>query len=69
MTLQLRETEAPELVDALVAVADAYRSEEIDRLRLVLDDLGLGGTFDAEFRLNGVGSVIGCELCGEACDG
>lgn len=53
MPIGLETEEDLELVDALAAVVDPRRPDALDRLRQVLDGLGLLNAFNAELRLSG----------------
>ena len=56
MAVEMSVDEAVELVHAVVAASDASRTEEVDQLRQVLAEVGLGEAFDYEWRLLGVPS-------------
>ena len=57
MAIQITDSAAVELVDALVAASDANRTDEVTRLRSVLADIGLADEFDQEWRLSAVPTV------------
>ncbi len=52
------------LVDAIVQAVDVNRCYEIDRLRSSLEPFGGSSLFASEIRLNGVGTLCECCICG-----
>ena len=52
------------LVDAIVQAVDVNRCYEIDRLRSSLEPFGGSSLFASEIRLNGVGTLGECCICG-----
>ena len=52
------------LVDAIVQAVDVNRCYELDRLRMSLEPFGGSTLFAAEIRINGVGSLCECCICG-----
>ncbi len=63
--MRVVDSEAVELVDAIVAAVDVDRTDEVNRVRAALQHLGLDQAFADEVRLSGLPSHCNGECWAE----